>query len=87
MKSWSGAHGLRRAVIAITVVSLFGAAACGGGSGDGQGPAASEDAGATASLEGVDDGTKLSLWTRAPLEAQAKALVQAYNSTHKTRSS
>jgi multiple sugar transport system substrate-binding protein len=49
-------------------------AACGGGSGDGQGPAASEDAGATASLEGVDDGTKLSLWTRAPLEAQAKAL-------------
>ena len=85
MKSWSGARGFRRAVIALTAVSLFGAAACGGGGGDGQGPAAGGDAGATASVEGVDDGTKLTLWTRAPLEAQAKALVQAYNSTHKNQ--
>ena len=85
MKSWSGARGFRRAVIALTAVSLFGAAACGGGDDDGQGPAAGGDAGATASVEGVDDGTKLTLWTRAPLEAQAKALVQAYNSTHKNQ--
>ncbi|MGY2874379.1 multiple sugar transport system substrate-binding protein [Marmoricola sp. URHA0025 HA25] len=32
---------------------------------------------------GTDDGTKLTLWTRAPLEKQAKLLVAAYNSTHK----
>lgn len=31
---------------------------------------------------GVDDGTQLTMWTRAPLERQAKALVEAYNASH-----
>src|SRR5690606_24406759 len=35
--------------------------------------------------EGVDDGTELSMWTRAPLEAQAKALVEAYNASHQNQ--
>ncbi|WP_345763195.1 ABC transporter substrate-binding protein [Diaminobutyricibacter sp. McL0608] len=51
-------------------------AACSGSSGGSQ-PAAS------ISKNGTDDGTKMTLWTRAPLEKQAKLLVDAYNSSHK----
>jgi multiple sugar transport system substrate-binding protein len=40
---------------------------------------------AGAGVEGVDDGTELALWTRAPLELQAKALVDAYNKSHKNQ--
>jgi multiple sugar transport system substrate-binding protein len=40
---------------------------------------------AGAGVDGVDDGTKLTLWTRAPLELQAKALVQAYNASHQNK--
>ncbi|TDE92640.1 sugar ABC transporter substrate-binding protein [Occultella glacieicola] len=53
---------------------LAGLAACGDGG---------EDSGAGngtgAALEGADDGTTLTLWTRAPLEFQANLLVDAYN--------
>ncbi|MDR2374753.1 MAG: sugar ABC transporter substrate-binding protein [Bifidobacteriaceae bacterium] len=35
--------------------------------------------------QGVDDGTELTMWTRAPLERQANALVDAYNSSHKNQ--
>jgi multiple sugar transport system substrate-binding protein len=35
--------------------------------------------------EGTDDGTSLTLWTRAPLEKQAKLLVDAYNASHKNQ--
>ncbi len=35
--------------------------------------------------EGVDDGATLTLWTRAPLEKQAKLLVEAYNASHKNQ--
>src|SRR4249919_567829 len=34
---------------------------------------------------GTDDGSKLTLWTRAPLEKQAKLLVAAYNASHKNQ--
>jgi len=34
---------------------------------------------------GVDDGSRLTLWTRAPLEKQAKLLVEAYNASHKNQ--
>lgn len=37
---------------------------------------------ADAGAEGVDDGSTLTLWTRAPLEKQAKLLVEAYNDSH-----
>src|SRR6185312_2941646 len=39
----------------------------------------------TISKDGTDDGTKLTLWTRAPLEKQAKLLVEAYNKSHKNQ--
>ncbi|RIJ79222.1 sugar ABC transporter substrate-binding protein [Nakamurella silvestris] len=35
--------------------------------------------------QGVDDGTALTLWTRAPLEGQANLLVDAYNASHKNQ--
>jgi len=82
MKRWTVARGLRRAVGALAAASLLiGVAACGGDA-DQQ---AGGEASAAANPEGIDDGTKLTLWTRAPLEAQAKALVQAYNSSHKNQ--
>jgi multiple sugar transport system substrate-binding protein len=56
---------------------LVGLAAC--SSGDSGTPAAS------AGPEGIDDGTSLTLWTRAPLEKQANLLVDAYNDSHKNQ--
>ncbi len=41
--------------------------------------------GGSEAAQGVDDGTKLTLWTRAPLEKQAKELVDAYNASHKNQ--
>ena len=63
-------------VLATTLT--FGMAACGGDDGEGTGAA---EAGPT----GVDDGSELTLWTRAPLEKQAKLLVDAYNASHKNQ--
>ncbi|WP_240773495.1 sugar ABC transporter substrate-binding protein [Plantibacter sp. M259] len=40
---------------------------------------------ASAGPEGVDDGSELTLWTRAPLEKQAKLLVEAYNASHENQ--
>lgn len=72
-----------RAVASTLVIGLtaLGLAACGGGSdgGDGGGAAAG------GSPEGVDDGTTLTLWTRAPLEKQANLLVDAYNASHENQ--
>ena len=82
MKRETVARGLRRAVVAVAAASLLvGLAACGGDAD----PAAESETSAAANPDGIDDGTKLTLWTRAPLEAQAKALVQAYNSSHKNQ--
>jgi multiple sugar transport system substrate-binding protein len=58
---------------------LLGVAACGGGADTSAGSAA------TAGPNGVDDGTTLTLWTRAPLEKQANLLVEAYNATHQNK--
>lgn len=38
-----------------------------------------------AGAEGVDDGSTLTLWTRAPLEKQANLLVDAYNASHENQ--
>ncbi|MGK9148114.1 sugar ABC transporter substrate-binding protein [Plantibacter flavus] len=57
---------------------LAGLAACSSG-GAGSTPLAS------AGAEGVDDGSELTLWTRAPLEKQAKLLVEAYNASHENQ--
>jgi multiple sugar transport system substrate-binding protein len=64
------------------MAGLFAAALVGCGDGGGQGPAARP---AGAGVEGLDDGAELTLWTRAPLELQAKALVEAYNKAHKNK--
>lgn len=34
---------------------------------------------------GIDDGTTLTMWTRAPLERQARLLVDAYNASHENQ--
>lgn len=34
---------------------------------------------------GTDDGTEITLWTRSPLERQAKNAVEAYNKSHKNQ--
>lgn len=44
-----------------------------------------EPSGAEVPAAGVDDGTELTMWTRAPLERQAKNLVAAYNAAHKNQ--
>jgi multiple sugar transport system substrate-binding protein len=58
----------------------IGMAACAGG-----GSAAPETGLADAGADGVDDGSTLTLWTRAPLEKQAKLLVEAYNDSHENQ--
>lgn len=61
---------------AVLIVPL---AAC-GGSGNG-GTATAEGIPA----KGTDDGTEITLWTRSPLERQAKNVVEAYNKSHKNQ--
>jgi multiple sugar transport system substrate-binding protein len=70
-----------RALIALVAAGLsLSLAACGGSSGGAAAaPAAKIKAG------GTDDGTSLTLWTRAPLEKQANLLVDAYNASHKNQ--
>jgi multiple sugar transport system substrate-binding protein len=67
---------LAGAVAAGLAISL---ASCGGSSGG------SAKAVGNVGPNGTDDGTKLTLWTRAPLEKQAKLLVAAYNASHKNQ--
>ena len=64
-----------------------GLAACSGGDSGSGSESGSAGAGsdAAASADGVDDGTKITMWTRAPLERQAKAAVEAYNASHKNQ--
>ncbi|KUL27865.1 sugar ABC transporter substrate-binding protein [Actinoplanes awajinensis subsp. mycoplanecinus] len=69
----------RRTVATVAALGLMaGPAACSSG------PDETASAG-PATAEGTDDGAQLSLWTRAPLELQAKALVTAYNASHKNQ--
>ena len=72
--------------VTLGVALAFSMAACSGGTPapsvqptDAPPPAATPSGDATV---GVDDGTALTMWTRAPLERQAKALVEAYNASH-----
>lgn len=68
----------RAAALLAAGALTVGLAACAGGSE----PASNlSDAGA----EGVDDGSTLTLWTRAPLEKQANLLVDAYNESHENQ--
>lgn len=53
------------------------------GSSDGGAEGSSEIADMPA--EGVDDGTTITMWSRAPLEKQAQNAVEIYNSTHENQ--
>ena len=64
--------------VLIAGALLAGASACSSGDTGGTAP---ESIGP----EGVDDGSTLTLWTRAPLEKQAKLLVEAYNDSHENQ--
>ncbi|MBT1181457.1 sugar ABC transporter substrate-binding protein [Bifidobacterium sp. CP2] len=54
-------------------------AACGGGSSNGAADTSDIPA------KGTDDGTTITMWTRSPLERQAKGVVEAYNKSHKNQ--
>ncbi|QGU28864.1 sugar ABC transporter substrate-binding protein [Microbacterium oryzae] len=62
------------AAAGLLAASLAGCAGSGG-----------QTAAAEIPAEGVDDGSTLTLWTRAPIEAQAKLLVEAYNDSHENQ--
>ena len=67
-----------RSLAAVAAAALLiPVAACGGGS---QGADTSN-----IPKEGTDDGTEITLWTRSPLERQAKNAAEAYNKSHKNQ--
>lgn len=68
------------AVLLAAGLAVTGLAACSGSDDDGGGAAAEE-----VGPDGVDDGTTLTMWTRAPLERQARQLVEAYNASHENQ--
>src|SRR6478735_6926106 len=75
--------GTRLAAGVVTAGLLVGLAACTSAKDDTSTGGSTADV--TAGTDGTDDGTKLTLWTRAPLEKQANLLVDAYNSSHKNQ--
>lgn len=71
---------LTRTLASIAAAALIVPLAACGGSGNG-GTATAEGIPA----KGTDDGTEITLWTRSPLERQAKNVVEAYNKSHKNQ--
>ena len=71
---------LTRTLAGIAAAALIVPLAACGGSGNG-GPGTAEGIPA----KGTDDGTEITLWTRSPLERQAKNVVEAYNKSHKNQ--
>lgn len=71
---------LTRTLAGIAAAALIVPLAACGGSGNG-GTATAEGIPA----KGTDDGTEITLWTRSPLERQAKNVVEAYNKGHKNQ--
>ncbi len=71
---------LTRTLAGIAAAALLVPLAACGGSGNG-GTATAEGIPA----KGTDDGTEITLWTRSPLERQAKNVVEAYNKSHKNQ--
>ncbi len=73
---------LRRAAAVVAAGALVpGLAACSDSPTNAGGATASVKAG----TDGTDDGSRITLWTRAPLEKQAKLLVSAYNASHENQ--
>ena len=71
---------LTRTLAGIAAAALIVPLAACGGSGNG-GTATAEGIPA----KGTDDGTEITLWTRSPLQRQAKNVVEAYNKSHKNQ--
>ena len=71
---------LTRTLAGIAAAALIVPLAACGGSGNG-GTATAEGIPA----KGTDDGTEITLWTRSPLERQAKNVVEAYDKSHKNQ--
>ncbi|WCN83287.1 ABC transporter substrate-binding protein [Micromonospora sp. LH3U1] len=69
--------GVRTARVVTAAFLVVAMAACNSG-GDDQDPAAGGPA-------GVDDGSTLTLWTRAATESVSKAYAEAYNKTHQNK--
>ncbi|MCW5952677.1 MAG: hypothetical protein KIT69_10500, partial [Propionibacteriaceae bacterium] len=81
IRTW---HKAFSAVLAVAASLALAACSSGGATPTTTAPAPT-DPGSSAPADttlGVDDGTELTMWTRAPLERQAKALVEAYNASH-----
>ncbi|MEU1785450.1 sugar ABC transporter substrate-binding protein [Streptomyces sparsogenes] len=81
MGSTAGPCGPVRRLVTAAVALLAAASlltACGEGE-SGSGGAG----GGTGDVKGVDDGTTLTMWTRAATRPQSEALVKAYNRSHK----
>jgi multiple sugar transport system substrate-binding protein len=79
MRGIVGRRTAMRSLAGVLAATLtLGMAACGGDD---------EPSGGTVSAgpNGVDDGSELTLWTRAPLEKQANLLVEAYNASHQNK--
>ncbi len=76
MRTTLGRRTALRSLAGVMVAALtLSGAAC--GNDEPSGTSAAE-----AGPNGIDDGSELTLWTRAPLEKQAKLLVDAYNASH-----
>jgi len=80
------------AVAAVLVLSACGTAATPSPSAEASAAAPTESASAgssssqpSAAEQGADDGTKITMWTRAATEARARPLVDAYNQSHKNQ--
>lgn len=73
----------RAAAVFAGAILLSGLTAC--GSDDDGSPAEPGDDSGSGSAEAVDDGTVLTMWTRAPLERQAINAVEAYNAAHENQ--
>ncbi len=80
------------AVAAVLILSACGTAASPSPSAGEPSTAPTEAASAAgssgpsgAAQQGVDDGTKITMWTRAATEARARPLVEAYNASHKNQ--
>jgi len=74
----TGKRGLIRGIAALAAAGLLvgGLAAC---------APADETPSEPITADGTDDGSTLTLWTRAPMERQAKLLVEAYNASHENQ--
>ena len=69
-----------RLLPAIALGAILVLGACNGGEASHAG-----DGGTSGDPMGVDDGTELTMWTRAATEARAQALVDAYNESHENQ--